>query len=61
MQLAVELGDDDAVVVAVGDEQPVARLVGQNLAGKAQRRVGWALSTSRSNRSGVSSSMPLRR
>ena len=37
-QLAVERGDHDAVVVAVADEQPVALLVGQNLAGKAQRR-----------------------
>ena len=37
-QLAVQRGDDDAVVVAVGDEQPLALFVGQNFAGKAERR-----------------------
>ena len=37
-QLAVQGRDDDAVVVAVGDEQAAARLIGQHLAGKFQRR-----------------------
>ena len=37
-QCAVELGDHDAVVIAVGDEQPVRFFVGQHLARKAQRR-----------------------
>ena len=39
-QRAVQLGDDDAVVIAVGNEQPARGFIGQDLAGKAQRRVG---------------------
>lgn len=34
---AIEPGDHDPVVAAIGNEQPVARLVGQDLAGKPQR------------------------
>ena len=34
---AVEIRNDDAVMRAVGDEQPLARGVGQHLAGEEQR------------------------
>ena len=39
LRLSVQIGDHDAVVVGVGDEQAVARAVGQNLAGEGQGRV----------------------
>ena len=38
-QRPVQACDDDAVVVAVGDEEPPAGLVGQDLAGEPQRRI----------------------
>ena len=38
--IGVQVGDDDAVVVAVGDEQAVARRVRQHLAGESQQPGG---------------------
>ncbi len=38
--LAVQVGDNNAVVRAVGDEQPLALAVGHHLAGEVQGRVG---------------------
>ena len=56
--LAVQVRDDDAVVRAVGDEQPLALRVGEHLAGEEQRacrrrRGTWPVS----NRSGFSLSV----
>ena len=39
-QGSVQSGDYDAVVVAIGDKQPPAGLVGQNLTGEPQGRGG---------------------
>ena len=40
LHLAVEIGDEDAVVSGVADEEPAAGLVGQDLAGEHERRRG---------------------
>ena len=42
-QGAVEFRDHDTVVIAIGDKQPLVRLVGQELAGEPQGRVGRAI------------------
>ena len=40
LRCAVQVGNDDAVVVGVGDEQSVAGAVGQHFAGEGQRGIG---------------------
>ena len=37
LNLSVQIGHDDAVVVGIRDEQPVARAVGEDLARESQR------------------------
>ena len=40
---AVQVGDDDAVVVGVGDEQSVAGAVGEDFAGERQGGIGGGI------------------
>ncbi len=58
LQFAIEPGDHDAVVIAVGDEQAAAGFVGQNFAGVAQRRLRGFGSAPKRNGSAFRSARP---
>ena len=55
--MPVEVGHDDPVVAGVGDEEPLAGLVGQDLAGEEQAGIVSGFSFSGKNLSGVSLSV----